>query len=68
MKAYTLKWKKTAEKELNKISKELINSINYKIENLPKNPFPINVRKIKGVNSYYRIRVGDLQNCLSGIS
>ncbi|MDQ3021139.1 MAG: type II toxin-antitoxin system RelE/ParE family toxin [Bacteroidota bacterium] len=59
MKSYVLKWKKTAEKELNKISKEYINSITFKIESLLANPFPLNVRKIKGADSFFRIRVGD---------
>jgi hypothetical protein len=40
VKALTLKWKKAAEKELNKIPKELINSITFKIETYQRIHFP----------------------------
>jgi len=59
MKIYHLKWRKSAEKELTKIPNEAQAIVTFKIETLTANPFPQNVRKLKGAEFFYRIRVGD---------
>jgi len=50
--------KKSAEKELLNISKDYIDSIKFKIKSLSKNPFPEGVKKLKGLESLYRVRSG----------
>ncbi len=50
---------KICRERLKKIQKEYVDSIIFKIQNLSNNPFPNDVRKLKGSESFFRIRVGN---------
>lgn len=49
----------TCEKELTKLSKNLLKKIIELIDSLEANPFPKGVIKLKGHGDLYRIRKGD---------
>ncbi len=59
MDIYNIYWRKSAQKELKKISKPFIKRIIYAVENLSINPFPPNCKKYQGIDHTYRIRVGN---------
>lgn len=59
MDSYKIEWKHSAEKELKDIEKLYIPRILEAVEALADNPFPLQHRKLLGVESSYRIRVGD---------
>jgi mRNA interferase RelE/StbE len=59
MDSYKIEWKHSAEKELKDIDKLYIPRILEAVEALADNPFPLQYRKLLGVESSYRIRVGD---------
>jgi mRNA interferase RelE/StbE len=56
---YQIEFNKTASKELLKISAQDRNRIAVKISNLAANPLPVGSKKLAGLNSYYRIRIGN---------
>ena len=56
---YRVEWKKSAEKDLDKIPRKFIYKILEAVESLRNNPFPRGVRKITGTERFFRIRVGD---------
>lgn len=59
MASYEIEWKHSAEKELKGIDRQHIPQILEVVESLTNNPFPLQHRKLHGVESSYRIRVGD---------
>lgn len=59
MASYEIEWKHSAEKELRSIDRQYIPRILETVESLADNPFPLQHRKLHGVESSYRIRVGD---------
>jgi len=56
---YKVEFKKSAERDIRKISLTLILNILKKIEALANNPFPSESLKLSGVEATYRLRVGD---------
>ncbi len=59
MASYKIIWKNSAVRELKTLDKQLIPKILLKAESLENNPFPQNCKKLHGVESVYRIRIGD---------
>lgn len=59
MASYEIEWKHSAEKELKGIDRQYIPQILEVVESLTNNPFPLQHRKLHGVASSYRIRVGN---------
>lgn len=59
MASYEINWNHSAEKELKSIGRQYISRILEAVEALAENPFPPQHRKLHGVESSYRIRVGD---------
>ena len=45
--------------DLKRIDRQYVPKILDAIENLAKNPFPVQSRKLKDSESFYRLRVGD---------
>jgi mRNA interferase RelE/StbE len=56
---YEVKFTKGARKMLRKLSQELLDRIQTKIDDLAIEPRPNGVKKLKGEENSYRIRVGD---------
>lgn len=57
---YSIRFKKSAEKELEKLPIPVIRRISKAIDALAANPKPINSKKLKGQDeSLWRIRIGD---------
>ncbi|BAY60780.1 plasmid stabilization system [Calothrix brevissima NIES-22] len=56
---YEVKFTKGASKAFKKLSQELQDRIQPKIDNLAIEPRPSGVKKLKGEENTYRIRVGD---------
>ena len=59
MSLYKIEWKKSAKKELKKLDKQIISRILQVVENLAKNPYSSDSKKLVGSDSIYRIRVGN---------
>lgn len=59
MASYSIQWKRSAEKELRRLPKEVIPRIVQAVENLSRNPYPPGVRKLVGSEHTYRVREGD---------
>ena len=59
MTAYRLEYTKAAAKVLEKMQPSLSAPIRKKAEELATNPRPHGMKKLKGVDDLYRIRVGD---------
>ncbi len=59
MGSYKIRFKRSAEQDIRKISPPLIANILRKIESLADNPFPRQSLKLSGVEATYRLRVGD---------
>lgn len=59
MASYEIHWKHSAERELRKLDPQEIPRIVQKVESLAQNPFPEGLRKLRGAEREYRIRVGD---------
>ena len=56
---YTLKFARTARKELEKLPVALAGRILQRIENLQQNPRPDGAVRLRGAKNLWRIRVGD---------
>jgi len=56
---YEVKFTKVARKNLRKLSPEVQGRIQIKIDELAREPRPNGVKKLKGEDNLYRIRVGD---------
>jgi mRNA interferase RelE/StbE len=61
MDSYKIEWKHSAIKDLKRAPKETIIRLIKAIEELAADPFPMGVRKLSGVDQYFRIRVGDFR-------
>ena len=59
MASYRVRWKKSAQKELRKLHKDLILKILEFVENLSDDPYPDGCRKLRGSQHTYRFRIGD---------
>ena len=59
MDPYSVSFKKSAEKDLRKIPKEIIPHIFQHIENLAAEPVPHDTYKLASAENLYRIRVSD---------
>jgi mRNA interferase RelE/StbE len=60
MDLYKIQWKRSAEKELKKLDKQIILRILQAVESLAKDPWQQSAsKKLVGSDSIYRIRVGD---------
>jgi len=59
MNPYSVAFKKSAEKDLRKIPREIIQHIFEHIENLAEDPIPHDAYKLASAENLYRIRVGD---------
>ncbi len=59
MSLYKIEWKKSAKKELKKLDKQIISRILQVVENLAKNPYSSDSKKLVASDSIYRIRVGN---------
>ena len=56
---YSIHFKRSAQKELSQISPAYISKIVQAIESLAENPRPSGVKKLKGEENAWRIRVAD---------
>ncbi len=56
---YSVRLKRSAEKDLRRIDKSRVPSIIAAIEKLEENPRPEGCRKLVGSDNSYRIRIGD---------
>ena len=59
MASYRVRWKKSAQKELKKLNKDLILKILEFVGNLAEDPFPDGCKKLRGSQYTYRFRIGD---------
>ncbi|MBI5599268.1 MAG: type II toxin-antitoxin system RelE/ParE family toxin [Deltaproteobacteria bacterium] len=59
MASYRIEWKSSAERDLRNIDKQDIPRLIEAVEELANNPFSHQCRKLEGVESSYRIRVGN---------
>jgi mRNA interferase RelE/StbE len=59
MASYKIEWKRTAEKELERIDKQYISKIVKAVEKLAIDSHPSNSKKLVGYKNIYRLRVGD---------
>jgi mRNA interferase RelE/StbE len=59
MELYSLTFRKSVEKDLRKIPKEIILHIFEHVENLTSEPIPHDAYKLTSAENLYRIRVGD---------
>lgn len=59
MGSYKIQWKRSAEKDLRRVSQQYIPRILEAINALSQDPFPPKHRKLIGTDSSYRIRIGD---------
>ena len=59
MDPYSVAFKKSAEKDLRKIPKEIIPHIFEHVENLAREPVPHDAYKLASAENLYRIRVSD---------
>ncbi len=58
MASYKVVWKRSAEKELRKLPKEMIRKLLDQASMLSRDPFPAGVKKLVNAESVYRLRVG----------
>ncbi|WXG47141.1 MAG: type II toxin-antitoxin system RelE/ParE family toxin [Candidatus Atabeyarchaeum deiterrae] len=56
---YEIRWKRSAERDLRSIDRQQVARIISAVESLAGNPFPPGLRKLRGAEQLYRIRVGD---------
>ena len=59
MASYRVRWKKSAQKELKKLNKDLILKVLEFVKNLAEDPYPDGCRKLRGSQHTYRFRIGD---------
>ncbi len=59
MGTYRIEWKVSAARELKRIDRQAVARILRAVEALSSNPLPPGVRKLKGAEHTYRIRVGE---------
>jgi mRNA interferase RelE/StbE len=59
VKKYTVRYARAAEKDLERLPAPLVQRIHVAINGLADNPHPAGHKKLKGLESTYRLRVGD---------
>jgi mRNA interferase RelE/StbE len=59
MDSYNLQLKPSAEKDLRKLPKAIVQRVLLILEELPSDPFPHQHSKLSGTERLYRLRVGD---------
>jgi len=59
MVSYKIEIKPSAEKELEKLPRQMIPRVVATIKGLAENPYPYGVKKLTGFERTYRIRIGD---------
>ena len=59
MREYTVRFARSARKELERLDSNLVARIFPRIEALSMNPRPTGCRKLRGTRNLWRIRVGD---------
>ena len=59
MKPFTVTFKPSAKKDLQKLPKQIVQRIYSAIEKLADNPKPTASKKLQGENNKWRMRVGD---------
>lgn len=59
MATYRIEWKPSALRELKRIDRQAIPRIVQAAERLAEDPFPTGVRKLRGAEHTYRLRVGE---------
>ena len=59
MATYRIEWKPSALRELKRIDRQTIPRIVQAVERLAEAPFPTGVRKLRGAEHTYRLRVGE---------
>ena len=59
MASYKLFWKRSAEKELRALPRDVIAKVILAADALSENPFPSGARKLVGTDNIYRVRTGD---------
>lgn len=59
MDSYKLSLKPSAEKDLRKLPKAILQRVFQVLEGLPTNPFPHQHSKLSGTERLYRLRLGD---------
>ncbi len=61
MESYEILWKRSAERDLRSIDRQYIPRIIGAVESLADNPLTLQSCKLRSVESFYRIRVGDFR-------
>ncbi|MEK6915996.1 MAG: type II toxin-antitoxin system RelE/ParE family toxin [Nanoarchaeota archaeon] len=56
---YTIEWKETVLKSLERLDKSITIRIIKRVNQLKESPFKGDIRKLKGAEHEYRLRVGD---------
>ena len=59
MATYQIEWKSSSFKELKRLDRKVIQRIVSAVESLSSDPRPAGVRKLRGSERSYRIRVGE---------
>ena len=59
MKTFTVQYKKSSEKDIERLPADFVQRIRDAILGLSQNPRPTGCKKLKGFENKYRIRVGD---------
>jgi len=59
MVSYRVRWKKSAQKELKKLNKDIILKVLEFVKNLAEDPYPDGCRKLRGSQYTFRFRIGD---------
>ena len=59
MDPYQIEWKSSAVREVGRLDRQIIARILGEVGSLASNPFPPGVRKLRGSEQTYRVRVGD---------
>ena len=59
MATYRIEWKPSALRELKRIDRQVIPRIIQAVERLPDDPYAAGVRKLRGAEHTYRLRVGE---------
>jgi len=59
MELYSIEFKSSVKKDIKKLPKKIILQAFKKIEELKKQPFPVQAKKLQDCESLYRIRIGN---------
>lgn len=59
MASYRIEWKHSAQRELRKLPRPIIEKVAVAVENLANDPRPHGARKLVNSDDTYRLRIGD---------